>query len=91
MPYLTKSEAEKEGLCPWLKQITPWNGQGIYVEHLANHYALLAMNKGTIDHAKHMTKLLKSDFPTLPTLIVQRLKVLHEQRRIDRNAENSKL
>jgi hypothetical protein len=38
-----------------------------------------------------MTKLLKSDFPTLNTLIVQRLKVLHEQRRIDRNAENSKL
>ena len=91
MPYLTKSEAEKEGLCPWLKQIKPWNGQGIYVEHLANHYALMVMNKATIDHARHMSKQLMSDFPTLNTLIVQRLKELHEQRRIDRNAENSKL
>jgi hypothetical protein len=36
----------------------------------------MAMNKGTIDHARHMTKLLKSDFPTLNTLIVQRLKEL---------------
>ena len=78
MHYLTESEAEKPDLCPWLKQIKPWNGQGIYVEHLANHYALMAMNKGTIDHAKHMTKLLKSDFPILGILIVQRLKALHE-------------
>jgi len=63
-------------MCPWLKQIQPWNGQGIYVEHLAQHYALMAMNKGTIDHARHMTKLLKSDFPTLGILIAQRLKEL---------------
>ena len=81
MPYLTKSKAEKEGLCPWLKQIKPWNGQGTYVEHLAQHYALMAMNKGTIDHARHMTKLLKSDFPTLNTLIVQRLKELRDPNR----------
>jgi hypothetical protein len=87
MQSLTKSETE----CPWLAQLKPWNGLGTYLDHLATHYALMAMNKGTIDHARHMTKLLKSDFPTLPTLIVQRLKVLHEQRRIDRNAENSKL
>jgi hypothetical protein len=87
MQSLTKSETE----CPWLAQLKPWNGLGTYLDHLATHYALMAMNKGTIDHAKHMTKLLKSDFPTLNILIVQRLKVLHEQRRIDRNAENSKL
>jgi hypothetical protein len=73
MPSLTNA---KNPMCPWLSQIQPWNGQGIYVEHLANHYALMAMNKGTIDHARHMTKLLKSDFPTLNTLIVQRLKEL---------------
>ena len=53
------------------------------MEYLANHYALMAMNKGTIDHARHMSKALKSDFPTLATLIVQKLKVLHEQRRND--------
>ena len=79
MPYLTKSEAEKEGLCPWLKQIKPWNGQGIYAEHLANHYALLAMNPATIDHARHMSKLLMSDFPTLNILIIQRLKELRNE------------
>jgi len=77
------TELQGETMCPWLSQIKPWNGQGIYVEHLARHYALLAMNKATIDHARYMSKALKSDFPTLVTLIVQKLKVLHEQRRID--------
>jgi hypothetical protein len=75
MQSLTKSETE----CPWLAQLKPWNGQGTYVEHLANHYALMAMNKGTIDHARHMTKLLKSDFPTLNILIVQRLRELRNE------------
>jgi hypothetical protein len=79
MPSLIESKAETS--CPWLKQIQPWNGQGTYVEHLANHYALMAMNKGTIDHARHMTKLLKSDFPTLATLIKQRLKELRDPNR----------
>ena len=81
MPSSTASKEKTETPCPWLKQIKPWNGQGIYVEHLANHYALMAMNKGTIDHARHMTKLLKSDFPTLNTLIVQRLKELRDTNR----------
>lgn len=76
MPSLTELKAETS--CPWLKQMQPWNGQGTYVEHLAQHYALMAMNKGTIDHARHMSKLLKLDFPTLPTLIVQRLKELRD-------------
>ena len=75
MQSLTKSETE----CPWLAQLKPWNGQGTYVEHLSQHYALMAMNKGTIDHARHMTKLLKSDFPTLNILIVQRLKELRNE------------
>jgi hypothetical protein len=74
MPYSTKLEAEKPDLCPWLKQIAPWNGQGTFVDYLANHYALMAMNPATIDHARHMSKLLKSDFPTLGILIVKRLK-----------------
>jgi hypothetical protein len=76
MQSLTKSETE----CSWLAQLKPWNGQGTYVEHLANHYALMAMNKGTIDHARHMTKLLKSDFPTLPTLIKKRIKELQDEK-----------
>jgi hypothetical protein len=72
MQSLTKSETE----CPWLAQLKPWNGRGIYVDHLANHYALMAMNPATIDHARHMSKLLMLDFPTLNILIIQRLKEL---------------
>jgi hypothetical protein len=82
MPSLTESKTKAEQ-CPYLWQLKPWNGSGTFLDHLAQHYALMAMNEGTIDHARHMTKLLKSDFPTLPTLIVQKLKVLHEQRRND--------
>jgi hypothetical protein len=74
MQSLTKSETE----CPWLAQLKPWNGLGTYVDFLANHYALIAMNPKTIDIARHRTKQLKSDFPTLGILIVQRLKVLNE-------------
>jgi hypothetical protein len=74
MQSLTKSETE----CSWLAQLKPWNGLGIYVDHLANHYALMAMNPATIDHARYMSKALKSDFPTLGILIVQRLKALNE-------------
>jgi len=77
MQSLTKSETE----CPYLAQLKPWNGQETFLDYLTQHYALLAMNKGTIDHARHMTKLLKSDFPTLPTLIVQRLKELRDTNR----------
>jgi hypothetical protein len=74
-------DAVTDSQCPYLLQIKPWNGQGTFLDYLVNHYALMAMNKSTIDHARHMTKLLKSDFPTLPTLIVQRLKELRDTNR----------
>ena len=76
MQSSTKSETE----CPWLAQLKPWNGQGTYVDHLANHYALMAMNPATIDHARYMSKALKSDFPTLATLIVEKLRELRNER-----------
>jgi hypothetical protein len=82
MPSLTESKPT-ENPCPYLSQIKPYTQQETFVEYLANHYALMAMNKATIDHARHMSKALKSDFPTLATLIVLKLKVLHEQRRND--------
>ena len=74
---LTESKVETQNLCPWLKQIAPWNLQGTFVDYLANHYALLAMNKATIDHARFMAKKLKSDFPTLGILIAKRIKELN--------------
>ena len=70
------TDAVTDSPCPYLSQIKPWNGQETYVDHLANHYALMAMNPATIDHARYMSKALKSDFPTLATLIVERLKEL---------------
>ena len=76
----TSTESEKATQCPWLSQIKPWNGLGIYVDHLANHYALLAMNKATIDHARYRAKELRSAFPTLSTLIAQRLKELRNEK-----------
>jgi hypothetical protein len=79
MPSLTASKEKTDTPCPWLKQIKPWNGQGIYVEHLANHYALMAMNPATIEHARYMAKQLKSDFPGLNTLITQKLKELRNE------------
>ncbi len=66
-------------MCPWLKQIKPYTQQETFLDYLANHYALLAMNPATIDHARHMTKLLKSDFPTLSILIAKRIKELRNE------------
>lgn len=71
---MTSLTDAKNPMCPYLSQIKPWNGQGTYVDHLATHYALMAMNKGSIDHARYMSKVLKSDFPTLGILIAQKLK-----------------
>ena len=79
MPFSTKSKVAH--LCPYLSQIKPYTQQETFLDYLANHYALMAMNKGTIDHARHMTKLLKSDFPILNTLIIQRLKELRDTNR----------
>jgi hypothetical protein len=80
MQSLTKLKTET--LCPWLSQIKPWNGQGTYVDHLANHYALMAMNPKSIDHARHMVKQYKTSFPGLDTLIAKRLKELNANRQL---------
>jgi hypothetical protein len=74
----SSTDAVTDNPCPYLSQIKPYTQQETFLDYLANHYALMAMNKGTIDHARHMTKLLKLDFPTLGILIVQRLKALNE-------------
>jgi hypothetical protein len=71
-------DAVTDSPCPYLLQIKPYTQQEIFLDYLVSHYALLAMNKGTIDHARHMTKLLKSDFPTLNTLIKKRIKELQD-------------
>jgi hypothetical protein len=72
MQSLTKSETE----CPWLAQLKPWNGLGTYKNHLVQHYALMAMNKGTIDHARYMTRQLEKEWDGLGILIAKRIKEL---------------
>jgi len=73
-PTSCLTDLEKVTPCPWLSQLKPYTQQETFLDYLVNHYALIAMNKGTIDHARHMTKLLKSDFPTLPILIKKQIK-----------------
>ena len=74
------TDAVTEYQCPYLSQIKPYTQQETFLDYLVNHYALMAMNPATIDHARHMTKLLKSDFPTLNTLIVQKMKELRNEK-----------
>ena len=82
MQTKSSTESEKDKPCPYLSQIAPYNGQGTFVDYLANHYALLAMNKATIDHARYMSKKLKSDFPGLGILIANKIKELNVSRNL---------
>jgi hypothetical protein len=75
------TDAVTDSPCPYLSQIKPYTQQETFLDYLVNHYALMAMNKGSIDHARHMTKLLKSDFPTLGILIAQKLTELRNEHR----------
>ncbi len=73
------TDAVMDNQCPYLSQIKPYTQQGTFLDYLANHYALMAMNLATIDHARHMSKQLMLDFPTLNILIIQRLKELRNE------------
>ena len=81
MQSLTNLEAEKP--CPWLLQLKPYSSQEILLDFLVNHYALIAMNKGTIDHARYMTRQYQATFPTLSILIAQRMKELRNEQTRD--------
>jgi hypothetical protein len=72
MQSLTKLEME----CPWLAQLKPWNAREIFKDYLVNHYALMAMNVGTIDHARYMTRQLEKEWAGLGILIAKRIKEL---------------
>ena len=69
-------DSEKVTPCPWLSQLKPFCSQETFLEYLTNHYALMAMNPATIEQSRWRAKELKADFPTLPTLIAQRIKEL---------------
>ena len=75
MPCSTKSETE----CVWLARLKPYDLRETLLEFLTNHYALIAMNKGSIDHARYMTRQYQKDFPTLSILIAQKMKELRNE------------
>jgi hypothetical protein len=75
-PTTFLTESEKATQCPYLSQLKPYNGLETFLEYLTQHYALMAMNPKTIEQSRLRAKELKADFPTLPTLIAQRIKEL---------------
>lgn len=47
------------------------------IQRLADHYSTMALNPGSIDHARHRVRLLKEDesglFVDLPRLVKERI------------------
>ena len=85
MTYSTESEQAKP--CPWLSQIQPYKPQATCPDfehlkaHMARHYALLAMNPATIDHARYMVRKYEKEIPELGglgILTAEKLKQLKE-------------
>ena len=85
MTYLTESEQAKP--CPWLSQIQPYKPLATcpdfehLKQHMARHYALLAMNEATIDHARYMVRKYEKEIPELGglgILTAEKLKQLKE-------------
>jgi hypothetical protein len=75
----TSTDSEKAILCPYLSQLKPYSSQETFLEYLTNHYALMALNPKTIEQSRWRAKELKADFPTLPTLIANRIKELKNE------------
>jgi hypothetical protein len=77
------TDAAMENPCPYLSQIKPWSGQGTFVDYLVNHYALMAMNKGTLNHSRFMVAQLQNlqgEWAGLSTLIAKRIKELRNEK-----------
>jgi hypothetical protein len=74
MPENTSIDSEKVTPCPYLSRLKPYSSQETFLEYLTQHYALMAMNPASIEQSRWRAKELKKDFPTLPTLIAQRIK-----------------
>ena len=70
------TESEKATQYPWLSQLKPYNGQETFLAYLINHYALLALNPGTIEQARWRTQELKKDFPILGISIANKIQEL---------------
>jgi hypothetical protein len=75
--------------CPWLSQLKPYKSQETssnFVnmrEHLVQHYALMAMNPASIDHARYMTRQLESEWVGLGISIAKRIKEFKNEKNAD--------
>jgi hypothetical protein len=53
------------------------------IQRLADHYATMAMNPGSIDHARHQVRLLRADdsglFVDLPELVKVKIDELKKE------------
>lgn len=84
MKYSTDAKTVKP--CPWLSQLKPYKQQETspdYAnmrEHLVQHYALMAMNKGSIDHARYMTRQLEKEWAGLGISIAKKIKELKNEK-----------
>jgi hypothetical protein len=87
MTSLTDLKTEK--ICPWFSQLKPFKLQATLhdyasmKEHLVQHYALMAMNKGSIDHARYMTRQLESEWAGLGILIAKQIKEFKNEKNAD--------
>ena len=86
MTYSTESEQGQ--ICPWLSQITPYKPQGTCPDfehlkaHMARNYALMAMNEGSIGHARYMVRKWEKEVPELAglgILTAQKIKELRNE------------
>ncbi len=65
MTFLTESEQDKP--CPWLSQMRPYKPLGTcpdfehLKDHLARHYALMAMNPASIEQARWSVRKLEAE------------------------------
>ena len=92
MKYSTESETENQ--CPWLSQLKPYKPQETLPayasmrEHLVQHYALMAMNPATIDHARYMTRQLEIEWDGLGISIAKRIKEFKNEKNADSTNTN---
>lgn len=82
MTYLTESEQGQT--CPWLSQIKPYKPLATcpdfehMKQHMARHYALMAMNPATIDHARYMVRKYQKEIPELDGLGILTAQIIKE-------------
>ena len=74
MTFSTESETQADKVCPWLSQMQPYKPLATcpdfdhLKDHLARHYALMAMNPGSIGQARWSVKHWEAEIPELAGL-----------------------